>query len=210
MELHVDRFHPPTTCSALKKKSPSTTSGYNYINPQGLSTSPRVQVYCDMTSKNGAGVTEIGHSGYYNYMYGSLKGHESAGSYSRNIYYELSEEHIVAIIKQSKNCEQYIEYQCYGSLLLEGGFGWWVSRQGWRMNYWGGAAINSGKCACGMTNTCAGGGKCNCDKNDEKWRSDSGYLRDKNTLPVKQLRHGDTGGSNERAKYKLGKLKCWG
>ena len=159
-----------------------------------------------MTSKNGVGVTVIGHDSESRTL---VNGYESPGSYKRNIYYDLSTEQIVAIMKHSKNCEQYIRYDCYDSRLLREGYGWWVSRQGWRMNYWGGAAINSGKCACGMTDSCAGGGKCNCDKNDPTWRSDGGLLTDKNTLPVKQLRHGDTGNSNERADYKLGKLLCW-
>ena len=64
-------------------------------------------------------------------------------------------EHIVAIIKQSKYCESVLVYD------LNDLHGWWVSRQGSRMNYWGGAAVDSGKC-CNF----AGGGKCNCDKND--------------------------------------------
>ena len=78
------------------------------------------------------------------------------------------------------------------------------------MNYWGGAAVGSGKCACGMTNSCAGGGNCNCDKNDNVWREDSGYLTDKNTLPVTELRFGDTGESYELGYHTLGKLRSWG
>ena len=65
-------------------------------------------------------------------------------------------EHIVVIMKQSKHCEQYIKCECYQSVLLydlNGLHGWWVSRQGSRMNYWGGAAVDGGKCACGMTNS---------------------------------------------------------
>ena len=42
-----------------------------------------------------------------------------------------------------------------------------------------------------MTNSCPGGWKCNCDQNDETWRGDSGYLTDKNTLPVSEMRFGD-------------------
>jgi hypothetical protein len=78
------------------------------------------------------------------------------------------------------------------------------------MNYWGGAAVDSGKCACGMNNSCVGGKRCNCDFNDENLREDSGFLTDKNTLPVKQLRFGDTGSSNEYGFHVLGKLLCWG
>ena len=124
-------------------------------------------------------------------------------------------EQIVAIINQSKSCEQFIKYECYHSVLLKKPFGWWVSRQNLTMNYWGGAAVNSGKCSCGMTNSCAGGKKCNCDKNDEVWREDSGYLTDKITLPVSELRFGDTGGKPKKGiielgYHTLGKLRCWG
>jgi hypothetical protein len=78
------------------------------------------------------------------------------------------------------------------------------------MNYWGGAAVNSGKCACGMNNCAKSGTKCNCDKNDNTWREDSGYLTDKNTLPVTELRFGDTGGTGEKGYHTLEKLRCWG
>ena len=83
------------------------------------------------------------------------------------------------------------------------------------MNYWGGAAVDSGKCACGMTNNCANGKNCNCDNNDATWREDSGYLTDKNTLPVRELSFGDVDGSKQGSDYEsgyhtLGKLRCWG
>ena len=198
------------TCSELAKKNPSTKRGNYYINPQGLGASPLVQVYCDLTSKNGVGVTVIGHDSESKTL---VNGYESPGSYKRMIKYDISMEQIVAIIKQSKNCEQYIRYNCFGSRLIydvNNLRGWWVSRQGSKMNYWGGAAVNSGKCACGMTNSCAGGGKCNCDANDKRFRADSGYLTDKKTLPVTELRFGDTGESGEWGHHTLGKLRCWG
>ena len=61
----------------------------------------------------------------------------------------------------------------------------------------------------GMTNSC---GTCNCDRNDQVWREDSGLLTEKTKLPVKQLRFGDTGDSKtgERGYHTLGKLKCYG
>ena len=202
----TDRLHPLATCSVLLKKHPSTASGNYYMNLQGLSTSSSVQVYCDMTSKNGVGVTVIGHNSESRKY---VNGYGGAGSYKRKIKYEISMKQIVAIIKQSKNCEQFIKYECYKSALLKSnGYGWWVSRQGSKMNYWGGAAVNSGKCECGMTNSCVGGGKCNCDIKDHTWREDSGYLTDKNTLPVTELRFGDASGS-EKGYHTLGKLRCW-
>ena len=38
--------------------------------------------------------------------------------------------------------------------LLRDGFGWWVSRDGRRQDYWGGATPGSKKCACGMLGNC--------------------------------------------------------
>ena len=188
---------------------PSTTNGNHYLNLQGLVASPSVQVYCDMTSKNGIGVTVIGHDSESRTL---VKGFESQGANKRKITYDISMEQIVAIIKQSKNCEQFIKYECYHSVfwISLSRYSWWVSRQGSKMNYWGGAAVNSGKCACGMTDSCPGGKTCNCDMNDQAWREDSGYLTDKNTLPVTELRFGDLGDPHESGYHTLGKLRCWG
>ena len=78
-----------------------------------------------------------------------------------------------------------------------------------KMTYWGGASV-SGKCACGMTNSCANPSYgCNCDKEDGVWREDSGLLTDKTRLPVKQLRFGDVAYWN-KGYHSLGKLKCYG
>ena len=210
----IATFHAAPTCSALKQKVPSLTSGKYHLRLEdaALSSSQLVQVYCDMSSKNGVGVTVIGHDSESRTL---VKGYERPGSYKRKITYDISMEQIVAIMKQSKNCEQFIKYECRHSLFTyrSVSYGWWVSRSGSKMNYWGGAAVDSGKCACGMTNTCAGGGNCNCDKNDLTRREDSGYLTDKNTLPVSELRFGDTGENTPQKKesgyHTLGELRCW-
>ena len=34
---------------------------------------------------------------------------------------------------------------------------WWVSRDGRKMNYWGGAGGSANMCACGVTNSCSNG-----------------------------------------------------
>ena len=49
-----------------------------------------------------------------------------------------------------------------------------------------------------MTHSCADPNYgCNYEANDQVWRNDSGLLTDKTKLPVKQLRFGETGNSNE-------------
>ncbi|XP_028393194.1 contactin-associated protein-like 2 [Dendronephthya gigantea] len=165
-----------------------------------------------MTLKGRSGVTVIGHDSESRTR---VKGYNPAGSYKRKITYEIPMESIVAIAKQSKRCEQYIKYECHHSVFRFSSkglyYGWWVSRQGSKMNYRGGAAVDSGKCACGMINSCAGGKKCNCDMNDKTWREDSGYLTDKTALPVIELRFGDTSnGTSEEGYHTLRKLRCWG
>ena len=187
---------------------PSLTDGYYLINPGGPDF-PEFSVHCDMTGKDDIGVTEIGHDSENRIEVTGNGGGKPY--YGRNITYEVSMDEIVAIINQSRYCEQFIKYECYYSWLLRNDYGWWVSRQGIRMNYWGGAAIDSGKCACGMTNTCEGGQpRCNCDAGLWSFRDDSGYLSDITTLPVTQLRFGDTDGSSEQGFHTLGKLRCWG
>jgi hypothetical protein len=203
----IDRLHPSESCRILKIKQPSAASGKYTIHPKELDSPVTVQ--CDMTSKNGIGVTEVGHDSETRTV---VTGYESPGSYKRNITYDLNMEQIVAIIQQSRKCEQFIKYECQGSVMWFGDvctYSWWASRQGSKMNYWGGAAVNSGKCACGMTNSCVGGGRCHCSNNDQTLREDSGYLTDRNTLPVTQVRFGDTGGSFETGFHTLGKLRCW-
>ncbi|XP_073232479.1 neurexin-4-like [Porites lutea] len=163
-----------------------------------------------MTGKNGVGVTVISHDSESNTH---VKGCKGRGCYSRNIHYigATSLFHLASLTSVSSHCEQFIKYECYGSKLLRSGKGWWVSRDYSNMTYWGGASPGSGKCACGMNNTCANPNYgCNCDANDNVWREDSGLLTDKTKLPVKQLRFGDNGYLDEQGYHTLGKFKCYG
>ena len=161
-----------------------------------------------MSDKNGVGVTVIRHDSESRTH---VNGFEEKGSYSRDVHYKgASLSQLASLTRVSSHCEQFIKYECHHSMSVGSGYAWWLSRDSTQMTYWGGASPGSGKCACGMTNSCAGGQGCNCDKNDNIWREDSGLLTDKTTLPVKQLRFGDTGAGNEEGYHTLGKLKCYG
>ena len=162
-----------------------------------------------MSDKAGVGVTVISHDSETRTQ---VDGYEAAGSYLRDVTYTgASLAQLASLTNVSSHCEQFIKYECYDSMLLGGRDAWLVSRDGKKMPYWGGAPPDSNKCACGMNNTCANPSRpCNCDKNDEVWREDSGLLTYKFDLPVSQLRFGDTGGSNEKGYHTLGKLKCYG
>ena len=166
-------------------------------------------MYCDMTDKNGVGVTVISHDSENRML---VDGYEDVGSYSRDIHYTgMSLSQLASLIAISSHCEQFIKYECFDARMYRWGVvNWWVSRDSTIMTYWGGANV-SYKCACGMTDSCADPSYgCNCDVNDNVWREDSGLLTNKTKLPVVQLRFGDTGGSHEQAYHTLGKFKCYG
>ena len=212
VEASIDVKIIAPSCSVIRKFI-SSSSGNYVIDPDGTGGLASFTVYCDMSDKSGVGVTVVGHDSESRTM---VDGYDVWGSYTRSIHYSgASLSQLTSLTNVSAHCEQFIKYECYGSYLqLYNPSSWWVSRDSSQMKYWGGASPGSTKCACGMTNSCADPSKgCNCDKNDAVWREDSGLLTDKSSLPVKELRFGDTGiyqGHDEKGYYTLGKLKCYG
>ena len=195
----------------LKIDEPETNSGYHMIQPN--KDKPPFNVFCNMTYKNGAGVTTFSHDSEKSTH---VNGYEDKGEYRKNITYDLIMEQIVNVINASRYCEQFIKWYCKDAgLYLSSSSGpdsWWVSRQGYKMVYWGGATPGSKKCACGMNNTCVDPSRtCNCDgPHGGEWNENSGLLMQKEFLPVSELRFGDTGSENEEGYHTLGKLLCWG
>ena len=201
------------SCSVIRKYVSSLSRNY-VIDPDGEGGLAPFTEFCDMTDKNGVGVTVIGHDSESRTPVHDGLGWGSRGSYSRDIHYTgASLSQLASLTRVSSHCEQFIKYECYDSVLRlysTSPYGWWVSRDSAKMTYWGGSSVN-GKCACGITNSCAYSSYgCNCDKNDNVWREDSGLLTDKTHLPVKQLRFGDAGDNTNKGYHTLGKLKCYG
>ena len=190
------------SCSATRKYL--SVSGNYEIDPDGPGGLVPFTVYCDMSDENGVGVTVISHDS-------EARTHLYSGTVQRDIHYTgASISQLASLTRVSSHCEQFIKYECYNSMIQPGSFVWWVSRDSTKMTYWGGASPGSGKCACGMTNSCARpSDRCNCDKNDNVWREDSGLLTDKASLPVTKMRFGDVS-HLEQGYHTLGKLKCYG
>ena len=186
-------------------------NGTYVIDPDGDGGLPPYNVTCDVTDKNGVGVTVISHDSENRTL---VDGCELPGCYKRDINYTgASLPQLAKLARVSAHCEQFIKYECLGSVIWKDNISnaWWVSRDSAKMTYWGGAKPGSGKCACGMTISCAKPKRpCNCDANDGNWREDSGLLTDKTHLPVTQLRFGDTEEKNEEGYHTLGKFKCHG
>ena len=197
------------SCSVIRKYVTSVSGNY-VIDPDGEGGLAPFTVFCNISDKNGVGVTVIGHDSESRTL---VDGYTSPGSYSRDVHYTgASLSQLASLTRISSHCEQFIKYECYyARMFKDGGFVWWVSRDSSKMTHWGGASPGSGKCACGMTNSCLNPSHgCNCDAVEKRWREDSGFLSDKTHLPVKQLRFGDTGESEDSGYYTLGKLKCYG
>ena len=194
------------SCSHIKAGYPFLTSGNYTIDPDGEGGEEPFEVYCDM--KDNDGLTEVSHDIEER---SPVKGCKALGCYERNVTYKgATQAQLGNLIQVSTHCEQFVMFECNGSLsFISERAAWWVSRDGKPRYYWGGATPNSKKCACGMTNSCVGGGECNCkSRGPVGWRSDSGKLTEITRLPVSAFRFSDIG--NGKGFYSLGKLKCYG
>ena len=207
----LEVFNTPMSCNKIKSGLSGSSSGNYMIDPDGKGGLTPFSVYCDMNDKNRVGVTVISHDSESRTHVGP-NGCGPAGCYSKDVRYTgVSTAQLAALTRVSQNCEQFIKFECNNDVaFIEPGYAWWVSRDGTRMNYWGGATGHDKMCACGVTNSCTGGTKCNCDNIGTGWYEDSGMLTDKSALPVTQIRLGDLNDSQEEGYYTLGKLKCYG
>lgn len=192
-----------------------TSNGYYKVNPRSSDT---FLVYCNMTNVDGPS-TVIFHAQDRKPII-AAENKVDDKSYRHEISYENSnEQNIKDLIATSTHCRQYLEYNCYNSVLfdspnsfnLESGRGArWVSRDGKTQDYWSGASRGSMKCACGMNGTCVDSSKvCNCDTVNNTWHVDGGYLTDSRSLPVKTLLF-SVDGTSVRSNYVLGSLECYG
>lgn len=134
------------------------------------------------------------------------------------IYYQnLEEDQIAALIRHSAKCRQFVGFDCMNAKLLNSPNGpshaFWTSLdRKVKFNHWGGAN-ESRKCACGMStpSKCANPAKfCNCDLRDNlRWRTDEGYLDNKDHLPVMMIMFNKRTGKTDSS-FRLGPLECWG
>ena len=70
------------SCSHLKELNPGAESATYVIDPDGYGTLLPFNVTCNMTDKNGVGVTVISHDSEYRTL---VDGCEKRGCYSRDI-----------------------------------------------------------------------------------------------------------------------------
>ena len=202
------------SCSSIKSGRSGSSSGNYIIDPDGKGGVTPFSVYRDMSDKEGVGVTVISHDSESRTHVANISGcnYNNPGCYSKDVTYTgVNVAQLAALTRVSQNCEQFIKFECNnGVAFVPESAAWWVSRDGNKMNYWGGAGGAPNTCACGVTNSCLNGQKCNCYNGGSGWREDSGLLTDKSALPVSQIRLADFDASGEEGYHTLGKLKCYG
>ena len=209
----VEVYNKPLSCSSIKSGHSGSSSGNYIIDPDGKGGVAPFSVYCNMSDKGGVGVTAISHNSESRTHVANILRCGSPGCYKKNVTYTgVSTAQLAALTRVSQNCEQFIKFECNNDIaFIEDSYAWWVSRDGTRMYYWGGATGYNNTCACGVTNSCSNRGrKCNCYNGDRGWREDSGLLTDKSALPVTQIRLADFDHPSEEGYHILGKLKCYG
>ena len=202
------------SCSSIKSGHSGSSSGNYIIDPDGKGGAAPFSVYCDMTDKGGVGVTVISHDSERRTYVANIPGCEyyNPGCYRKDVTYSrVNIAQLAALTRFSQNCEQFIKFECHNDVaFVQESVAWWVSRDGRKMNYWGGAGGSANMCACGVKNSCSSGKKCNCYGGGSGWREDSGLLTDKSSLPVSQIRLTDLNDQGEEGYHTLGKLKCYG
>ena len=156
--------YEPVSCSSIKSGRSGSSSGNYIIDPDGKGGVAPFSVYCDMSDKGGVGVTIISHDSEKRTDVNSASpGCGGAGCYSKDVTYTgVSTAQLAALTRVSQNCEQFIKFERNNDVaFIENHHAWWVSHDGTRMNYWGGATGHTNMCACGVANSCRGGKKCN-------------------------------------------------
>ena len=187
------------------------------IDLDGSGPLPPVSVVCEVSTE-GEYVTSIKHS---NQEATKVDGFQARGSFHQVIHYHATEKVVRNLLNRSTKCWQSLSYDCKQSRLFDspvkGGqlqpYGWWVSWQNKKMDYWPGSSPGSRQCACGLRGDCYDPDKvCNCDSGHDDWLQDGGDITSKEHLPVRALHFGDTGTplDTKEGRFSLGQLKCSG
>ena len=213
------------TCSQPKQGPKRTCHEYfmsgNRINGMYMIKpgSKEFQVYCEMDGPDGT-TTVVQHKQGRKLRTVYETAHSDNDFYKHLFDYKVDMKEVDELVQASDHCRQYIKYFCSHSTLMYSNdkenalvnrYGArWFSRDGQIRNYWGGAVPDSFSCECGMKGNCADPSlKCNCDLMDKTWRSDGGYLRNKEDLPVTKIQFSRRY-TNPSSMYELGPLECFG
>lgn len=218
----------PLSCEAYKIENPRSKKADINLDVDGSGPLEPFAVTCIFLNDDRT-QTYVHHNSEQSTL---VRGYQDPGSYSHDVIYSAPFEQVVIIVNRSYACKQSLRYECHNARLLNSlagsitsqlgqefkPFSWWVSRNNQKMDYWSGSLPGSRRCSCGLYGTCRDSRRgCNCDSfggllSNEVF-VDEGDLLEKDFLPVRQLRFGDTGvpGSDQKyGRYQLGPLICEG
>ncbi|XP_075164291.1 neurexin-4 isoform X1 [Haematobia irritans] len=207
----------PLSCQALKNVQHVQSRVTTKIDVDGSGPLEPFPVTCEFYT-DGRVITTLSHSQEHTT---TVDGFQEPGSFEQNILYDADMQQIEALLNRSHSCWQRLSYSCRSSRLFNSPseitnfrpFSWWVSRHNQPMDYWAGALPGSRKCECGILGKCQDPTKwCNCDSNSLEWAEDGGDIREKEYLPVRAVKFGDTGTplDEKQGRYTLGPLRCEG
>ncbi|XP_062129013.1 neurexin-4 isoform X1 [Drosophila sulfurigaster albostrigata] len=207
----------PLSCQALKNVQHVQQRVNLNIDVDGSGPLEPFPVTCEFYS-DGRVITTLSHSQEHTT---TVDGFQEPGSFAQSIMYDANQLQIEALLNRSHSCWQRLSYSCHSSRLFnspsEAGnfrpFAWWISRNNQPMDYWAGALPGSRKCECGILGKCNDPTKwCNCDSNSLEWTEDGGDIREKEHLPVRAVKFGDTGTplDEKYGRYTLGPMRCEG
>ena len=132
-----------TSCSSIKSGRSGSSSGYYVIDPDVKGGVAPFSVYCDMTDKGGVGVTVISHDRETRRYVGNIPecGLNNPGCYRKDVTYNgVSSAQLAALTRVSQNFEQFIKFESSRDVsFVPESVTWRMSRDGRKMNHWGGA-----------------------------------------------------------------------
>uniref|UniRef100_A0AAQ6A887 Contactin associated protein 1 n=1 Tax=Amphiprion ocellaris TaxID=80972 RepID=A0AAQ6A887_AMPOC len=198
------------SCEAYRLSGKYWSGNYT-IDPDLSGPLKPFEVYCKMKS----------YKAWTVIMHDRVDGTKVSGSsidkpYIGDVnYWNASWDEVTALANTSMYCEQWIDYSCYKSRLLNTGngrpFGYWIGRNNESHYYWGGTFREVQKCGCSINQTCVDPKfQCNCDADYRQWYSDKGYLDFRDHLPVRRVVVGDTNRTGSEAQFTVGPLRCHG
>jgi len=180
--------NPGSSCKAILDAGDDDGDGNYWIDPDGVGGEAAFDTSCDMDD---GGWTVLSHD---REARSHRQGCEAPGCHNLPVTYNNPLTQITTLIDQhATECQQHILWECYGSGIWENQGGsqhtWWHDRNDTRVDDWPGGNTDA------------------CDTNDNNWRQNGGHVTDRNQLPVRRLRHGDTT-APEQGYHTLGKLRC--
>ncbi|XP_023933284.1 contactin-associated protein-like 2 [Lingula anatina] len=196
-----------SSCADWKNKQLQSPSGTYIVDPDGPGGVTPFPVECDMATT--PPTVRVNHN---QITRKHIVGYEDPNFYEHQLVYNgVTNPQLRALATASSTCRQYVKKECYNACTFYYGTkcDFWTTLEGEQLEYWAGngTTVTRG-CACALSDTCALGEPCNCDANDNRWRTDEGYLTAKEHLPISAVMIGDTGKSVEQVYITVGPLEC--